>query len=340
MYSDVIKKYKNKKEESSSEDEEDEDGEENVFSSEEDTEGYVSSDEDEEVSEHESDKEFIKDGTPSVEAVDDEEEEEEFDSSSEEEEELLIYEDPLLNEEEEIIAKEEKTDIVLDPDTNLNIRNPELLDCKNKPKLLNWPPTYEPGISIFVGSQRSGKTFAAYDLAVKQANENAVNSISIFCPGGSRKRWAALRNDTGIEHKIYEYNIEKVLEATLKYQNDHPGDLKLLLIFDDIMGHVDLRKGSTAVMFKKIASQSRHPNVNCNVMIIGQDVGLFPKEIRNNAQHVFMFGGKKSQATLLKDMQSAYSEKELSDYLQIYGVDHNCLYFNNNNCTPFVTKIK
>ena len=300
-----------------------------------------SEDEDIEVEDIETDSESEEEGEES-----DEEEVGKKREREESDEEVKIKEEPPEKKQSIFdLREEEHEELVVDPSTGLRIKNKRNIYTEDLPgKLVGFP--YEedyPSLTLAVGSQRTGKTYGTIDILKRRINNEDFEALYVLCPAGAAKDWGPFRESVKpFPVTICEKNLLTQLQTILDVQaeaHSGGGNKRIGIVLDDIVGLIDFKRAAAAETAKRIASQCRHPNVNCDVFLLVQDVGSIPKIMRNNAEHVFMFGGRKTQCSLLKDMQNSYSEKQLEEMLSIYCTDNNFLYFNKNNTTPYVHKI-
>ena len=148
------------------------------------------------------------------------------------------------------------------------------------------------GIYPFYAPQKSGKTVLASKFCARILKSNIVSTVYCFCPV-ARREWTLLKQVCDMRRVGFRFihdNFEVAMIALLQLREaDHKKGRtgKVMLIWDDMMAAVDMRRSPWDDIARTMACKARHAEVNIIWVILSQDPTACLPIIRDNSTMTF-----------------------------------------------------
>lgn len=149
------------------------------------------------------------------------------------------------------------------------------------------------GIYPFYAPTESGKTVIAREFMTHVLNRNTIQMVLCFSPA-TRPEWTSLQAECAKKGVEFLYVLENQMiycamlmdmQAEAFARKGKVG--KIVMIWDDQMGAIDMTASPWNEMCRTMASRARHEEVNIVWLILAQDPTAVSTVVRSNAAVTF-----------------------------------------------------
>lgn len=197
------------------------------------------------------------------------------------------------------------------------------------------------GIYPFYAPTESGKTVLARQFMKNVLDHNEIQMVLCFTPA-HRPEWDSLQTDCKRRGVEFEYVLkhQMVYCAMLMDMQEEAftkrGKVgKIVMIWDDQMGAIDMTQAPWHEMCRTMASRARHDEVNIVWLILAQDPTAVSTVVRSNAAVTFFTMCPYRQLSLI--FESVSDSIDMDEVDQI-GFNYQFIVFERKKRLLFVTK--
>lgn len=197
------------------------------------------------------------------------------------------------------------------------------------------------GIYPFYAPTESGKTVLARAFMDNVLARNEIQYVLVFTPA-MRPEWVSLQKKCQEMHIEFDFVLENQMvycamlmdmQADAFKKRGKVG--KVVMIWDDQMGEIDMTAAPWNEMCRTMASRARHEEVNIVWLILAQDPTAVSTVVRSNAAVTFFTMCPFRQLALIFE---SVSDSIDMDEVDRVGFNYQFIVFDRKKRLLFVTK--